>query len=358
MPASEAAETRWVNPLFEPLEVIRNGPFLALPEGRLLSADEESLLASSDEGRTWEVVSPLAFGQHPKEPASFYFLRTRSGVLVMVYLDLVHSEFHWDDERGEPVEPCRLELWAARSLDDGQTWVDRQCLMDGRNANFFGLIQTSTGRLVLACHHLVPHPGRWIIRSFASDDDGQTWTGSNWIDLGGHGHHDGATEPGVTELSDGRLLMLIRTNLDRFWYAFSEDGGRYWRTLLPSPIDASSAPGYLLRLQSGRHVLVWNRLNPEGGTWKRRGPDVASELPTSWYREELSIAISEDDAQTWSRPLVIARQVGGQLSYPFVLERRPGELWITAGFAFRKDWEAPLPLRVKVTEEELLRELG
>ena len=31
MPASEAAETRWVNPLFEPLEVIRNGPFLALP---------------------------------------------------------------------------------------------------------------------------------------------------------------------------------------------------------------------------------------------------------------------------------------------------------------------------------------
>ena len=48
----------------------------------------------------------------------------------------------------------------------------------------------------------------------------------------------------------------------------------------------------------------------------------------SWQREELSLAFSEDDAKTWTKPVVIARQPGGGLSYPFVFERRPGELWI------------------------------
>ena len=101
-------------------------------------------------------------------------------------------------------------------------------------------------------------------------DDGKTWKRSNLIDLGGHGHHDGATEPMVAELSDGRLLMLMRTSLDRFWQAFSDDGGRYWRTIQPSSIDASSSPGHLVRLSSGRLVLLWNRLNPEGGPAEER----------------------------------------------------------------------------------------
>ena len=53
-----------------------------------------------------------------------------------------------------------------------------------------------------------------------------------------------------------------------------------------------------------------------------------TERKASWQREELSLAFSEDDAKTWTKPVVIARQPGGGLSYPFVFERRPGELWI------------------------------
>jgi hypothetical protein len=151
--------------------------------------------------------------------------------------------------------------------------------------------------------------------------------------------------------------MLIRTNLDRFWQTFSDDGGRYWRTIGPSPLDASSSPGYLLRLRSGRLVLVWNRLTPEGLPWPKGPASPAMEAPGSWYREELSIAVSEDDGQSWTRPLVLARQPGGQLSYPFLLERRPGELWVIAGFAFRQLWEDPFPLRLKIGEEALLAEL-
>lgn len=357
MPASDPAPAgaRWINPLFEPLAVDRSGPFLVLPDDRLMTADDRNLLVSDDDGQTWTVVSPAAFGQHPREPASFYLLRTTSGALVMVYLDMAHQTFEWDNALGEPVEDaCRLELCAVRSTDGGQTWEEPHRLLDGYNANFFGFIATTAGRLVLGIHHLVTLPARWVACSLFSDNDGRTWTRSNFIDLGGHGHHDGATEPSVVELRDGRLMMLLRTNLDRFWQAFSEDGGRYWRTICPTDIEASSSPGHLIRLRSGRLALAWNRAKPEGGTWEKRAADFATEIPTSWYREELSLALSDDDGVTWSRPVVVARQPGGQLSYPHLLERRPGELWVCAGFAFRGNWEDPQPLRLRVREQALL----
>ena len=228
--------------------------------------------------------------------------------------------------------------------------------MDGYNANFFGFIKTSSGRAVASIEHCASNPGRFIVASIFSDDEGKTWHRSNWIDLGGHGHHDGAMEPTLAELSDGRLLMLIRTNLDRLWQAISEDGGRYWRTITPSPLDASSSPAKMIRLMSGRLVVVWNRLNPEGFVYPRREPGPwHREISASWHREELSIAFSEDDGKTWTPPLVIARYKNGRLCYPYVFEAHPGEIWVTAGFAFDEKREHH-PLRLKLYEDDMLRE--
>ena len=333
-----ADEGRWVQPLCHPNSVDRNGPFLAMPDGGLMTVDAKGLKTSKDDGKTWSEPQPVCQGIPPAEPASYYLMRTKSGALVVVYLNYSNVKLEWDDKAGEPKD-CQLEIWSIRSLDGGKTWIDNQRLVDGYNANFFGFIQTSKGRLVATVEHLVRSPGRWVVGSLVSDDDGKTWKQSNWIDLGGHGHHDGATEPTVAELSDGRLLMLVRTNLDRFWQAFSDDGGRYWRTIQPSAIDASSSPGHLLRLHSGRLVFVWNRLHAEGGAVAKNGPNAAAEIPVSWYREELSLAFSENDGKSWTKPLLIAREkAGGQLSYPYIFERRPGELWITAGFAHNKAW--------------------
>ncbi len=47
------------------------------------------------------------------------------------------------------------------------------------------------------------------------------------------------------------------------------------------------------------------------------------------HREELAIAFSEDEAASWGNPVIVARQEDSWLSYPRVLERRPGELWLT-----------------------------
>ncbi len=106
-------------------------------------------------------------------------------------------------------------------------------------------------------------------------------------------------------------------------------------------------------------MLVWNRAKPSDGSeltvWHN---EQATEFPpaVSNYRRELSIAISEDDGRTWTEPIVMARQLeGGQFSYPYVFERRPGEIWITVGFTWLGKWNGPKgePLRLQIVEKEL-----
>ena len=349
--------SRWVHPMAQPLSLDRHGPFVELADGALATLDAQGIRISRDDGKTWSEATPVCKGINPQEPASYYLLRTERGTLVVVYLNFTDWRFAWNIQKNAPLETCKLEVWAVRSTDGGKTWVDNQRLLGGYNANFFGLIQTRTGRIVVPLEHLANDPGRLVACSFFSDDEGKSWKRSNWVDLGGHGDHDGAMEPTLAELADGRLLMFIRTSLGRFWQAVSEDGGRYWRIIQPTALDASNAPGYLLRLRSGRLVLVWNRLNPEGRQWPKTTNPRATEVPCSWHREELSIALSEDDGRTWTQPLVLARQPGGQLSYPYVFERRPGQLWVLVGFAFRRDWKDPVPLRVAIDEQALVREL-
>ena len=53
--------------------------------------------------------------------------------------------------------------------------------------------------------------------------------------------------------------------------------------------------------------------------------------------------VSANDGKTWTKPVVIARQptVGESLGYPYIFERRPGELWIITRY------EAKLALSLK-----------
>ena len=337
----DAAEddSRWVHSLCKPLAGDKIGPFLELADGRLMTVDAKGMRTSTDDGKTWSEARPVCEGlaglRNGTEPATFYIQQTKSGALVIVFLNATTYNFSWDNKTNQPKDDCRLEVWAVRSLDGGKTWIDRQRILEGYNPNWFGFIQIRGGRLVAVVPHLVLDPGRYAACSLTSDDEGKTWRRSNLIDLGGHGHHSGAMEPALAELNDGRLLMMIRTHWGRFWEAYSDDGGLAWRTIVPSQIESTTAPGYLLKLRSGRLAFVCNgKAN----------------------REELLLRFLEADAETWTKPIVIARQKGGQLSYPYMLERRPGEIWVIAGFAFKKGWKGSMPLRLIMNEEEFVRE--
>ncbi len=237
---------------------------------------------------------------------------------MLVYMDSRSKQGKWDSRTDDFPSDMRLDVWSIRSLDNGKTWIDRQRIFKGYCGAITDMLETSTGRLVVPIQMAMRNPGRHVQSMHVSDDKGKTWHQVQLIDLGGHGHHDGALEPTLAELRDGRLWMLIRTNWNRFWEAFSDDHGGSWRLIRPSTIEASSSPGCLRRLASGRLVLVWNRLYPEAlpahlrTSFSRvsRSPTqgLFSTQPASWQREELSIAFSDDDGKKWCSPVVIARE--------------------------------------------------
>ena len=78
--------------------------------------------------------------------------------------------------------------------------------------------------------------------------------------------------------------------------------------------------------------MAWNRLQASDGTAPPRWSGQYSEAEASWFRDELSIAFSEDEAQTWSEPQVVATDSERpHPCYPTMFEHSPGLIWVTAG---------------------------
>ena len=347
----KTAGSRWTDPVCQPLSINVRWPYVRLPDGGLMAVSGNATVISKDDAASWQAPRPIFAGNGPSLPSPGpgipnnrgQLLHTSNGVLVYVWMD--ERVLNWDAEQREPGADATGDLWAIRSLDNGATWTDRQRLFRGVCGHPpINFIETANGRIVVTCQYYLRRPGRNVIRVYSSGDAGQTWRGSNIMDLGGHGHHDGAFEPTFVQRRDGSLWMLIRTNWDRFWEAISYDDGLSWRTIRPGAIEASSSPGYLLRLRSGRLLLAWNRLYPEGTDSYLRRSGQLSEDMASWHREELSVSLSDDDGRSWSTPRVIAREKDAWISYPYVFEYAPGRLWIMTGQG---------DLQLRVAENEL-----
>ncbi len=322
-----AAEPRWNHPKTKPLPSDKMGPFVSV-SGGILTVEETAAYLSKDSGKTW-TATPMFGDRNIKISKERALLRTASGAIVAVFMNMADFKWKWEDAKREADPSVRSDVWTARSLDDGKTWIDIQMIQRGYCGAVRDIIQAKSGRIVVTAQNLVPPFPRHWTTTYSSADDGHTWVAANVLDLGGSGHHDGSIEATVEQLRDGRMWLLMRTSLDKFWQAVSTDDGQRWTSFGPSDIDASTAPGLLKRLRSGRLILLWNRPNPEGKTLNRRDGGQAYAQPVWGHRGELSMAFSEDDGRTWSTPVVIAREEGKSLAYPYLYERKPGELWIT-----------------------------
>jgi len=317
----DAAKAKsWIHPRAARLPHGHMGPFVTLGDGSILAAGTREVLVSRDEGTTWAAhrlfQDPAKFQVRPERA----LLRTRDGVVILVFMnqkELRRGEWKVHDKAA--LAKFYLPTYVTRSLDEGKTWEKPQKLQGGWCGAIRSLIQLKTGRIVLCGQNLVFDPGRHVVMTYTSDDNGKTWQQSNILDIGGAGSHGGTMEGTAAELTDGRVWMLIRTTRGWFWEAFSNDGARTWTGLRKSAIRSSTCCGTLARLASRRLLLLWNR-----------SPVLGGKKPYSLHsREELSMAFSTDDGTSWTEPVVIARDPGKRQSYPYVYERRPGELWIT-----------------------------
>ncbi len=264
------------------------GDIVELKDGRLLLAwskfsdrqDHASAViaakTSADGGRTWEEEYVLQENVGERNVMSVSFLRLDSGEILFFYaVKNSHSDLHF---------------YVRISKDEAETWSDpvKVTSVDGYNVmNNDRAIQLSSGRLIAPvahCKAIDKHYDEQKVICYLSDDKGQTWRrakGEASIE------NAAAMEPGVVELKDGRVFMIIRTKLDRIYKSYSDDGGETWTTPEPTELVAPAAPASIARIPTTQDLLIiWNN-NPEGydAGWKGRNP--------------LTSAISKDEGESW-----------------------------------------------------------
>jgi len=319
------------------------GPYVRNNAGDIVTVEDRSAWISKDEGRSWQAY-PLFKSDEWCAYDNHSLCITQKGTLVLSFPNIADYHFKWVKAHNKPTKNTRLPICVIRSLDGGQSWEAPILIQKGYGAACSTMIQLQSGELVMSAQDLDYEQARHFSLTYVSTDDGLTWQPSNKLDIGGRGHHGGCYEGSLIELNDGRLWLLIRTNQDWFWHAYSSDKGKTWDTVSPG-IEASSSPGMLTRLNSGRIMLVFNQLYPQGKSEFKRISGQYSEVEASWFREELSVMFSEDEGVSWTKPTVLAQCKKAWLAYPYVFEQTDGVIWLTTMQSC---------LKIKFKEQELL----
>ena len=119
-----------------------------------------------------------------------------------------------------------------------------------------------------------------------STDGGKSFTLHGAVETPGN-----AWEPEVVELEPGHLKMFVRYEHPEavLWESDSFDSGLTWSPAKPSTIPNPGTKFVIYRIR-GRHVLVNNVCTPETRT-----------------RDLLEIWVSDDNLQSWSKKLPLAR---------------------------------------------------
>ncbi|MBQ1955223.1 MAG: exo-alpha-sialidase [Clostridia bacterium] len=150
---------------------------------------------------------------------------------------------------------------------------------------------------------------------FRSDDDGETWDITElksaprfevvWPHKSLRWENNGS-ECSLTELPDGRIMLISRTSQDYFYVYYSSDNGETWTDGEPSPFHGTLTTPFLLKLSDGRILHFWNNTQPLAEIDKKNyWPKIEQPaLDGLWEdvftnRDINHAAISEDGGKSW-----------------------------------------------------------
>ena len=223
------------------------------PEGKSSYHQRLVFRHSEDEGKTWS--DPVTI--NPDVPKSHIWqdmlLRTSSGRLILpVYNSMGQGNFH---REGQP-------------------------FAGGFVNGYF---------VTTDAHFYDPHFGASYV--FYSDDDGKTWDmnrdGELFLILESNGHMEPAMEPSVTEVTPGKLLMIMRTRVGRYYQSWSNNNGETWSRPQPTHLSGTEVPAQVRTFKKTGHLLcVFSQQSEE-------------EVRKGFIRSRLSSAISRAGGRLW-----------------------------------------------------------
>jgi len=213
-----------------------------------------ALMNSSDGGRTWGNFRIVA--ERDDSCVNVYspnFLRLKNGEIMLFYMKY---------NQLTPGMPQLATVYTVRSADEGVTfsqpepvwererfYISNACIVRLASGRVIIPIQTSEGDMWSKnerCH----------VRVFYSDDDCRTWVfGQQNISL----PMRGAMEPFVAELKDGRLIMVMRSQLGSMFKSYSTDQGHRWSHPQTTGLSIPESCPYVTDVPgSDKIMVVWN----------------------------------------------------------------------------------------------------
>lgn len=251
-------------------------------------------MTSRDGGLTWGEHRVLV--ETPPGEVNVYspqFIRSRDGsAILFFYFRYVACE------TGKPIRSvCQVRI----SRDEGRTFSDLAVVWNDTSFSCASAVvkRLRSGRLILPVSRTDGNlwsPGEHNVSlSLHSDDDGKTWHESNNIvDL----PMRGSMEPHVEQLREGRVMMVMRTQLGAVFQSFSTDEGQTWSKPQTTGVRSPESCPELVRIpKTGDLMLVWNNSEYDMNYASHFGK-----------RNPLSVAISSDEGVTWARVKNVANE--------------------------------------------------
>ncbi|MDO5552670.1 MAG: sialidase family protein [Planctomycetia bacterium] len=303
------------------------------------------LITSDDKGETW---SQPIFAIDPESTVRAYDPSLWYDPLGRLWVFWAQGNISRHDANkkiiegpdGDKIRDCRAGVWCMitdnpeagtdavwsepRRISDGI--MLNKPIVDSQNRWLFPIAvwRRNTRYPVDPEQHIGPNV-------FVSTDEGKT------LSLLGHSKLEakksGWDEHHIVERHDGSFWILVRV-LHGMGEAFSNDGGKTWTDVEPSPVIKQTASRFCIRrLQSGNLILVKN--GPVG-------EDVG--------RNTIMAALSTDDGKTWSEPLVIDER--NDVTYPNATQSPDGTIYVVYDHGRYSNKEI---LMARFTEDDLVK---
>lgn len=235
---------------------------------------------SSDNGKTWTPKDRLVIDREgDMNVMSVSLLRLGNGSIALVYA------------RKNSMDDCIPQIRI--SNDEGASWSSPQPVISDQAGYFVvnndRVIQLNGGRILVPVSLHKTSATQWsnrgTLRCYYSDDNGKTWQSGKAVPA-----PDSVItqEPGVVELADGSVMMIIRASGGRQYQSFSNDKGITWTEAVPSGLRSPISPASVKRVPGSSDLVAVTNNNGESGPGYHKSK-----------RTPLTLFISRNSGLSW-----------------------------------------------------------